>query len=298
MGIFGALTTSVAGMRAQSFALENISGNIANSQTTAFKRIDTSFLDLIPETRRQPAARRQRDGDVALDQQRAGRRAGGASRDLHGDQRRRLLLGAEARRLQRQLAGVRRRRPLYPPRRLPARQAGLPGQRRRLLPDGHSGRSDHGQPGRLDAGGAAIPERLPARAADHQGGLPRQPRELSADDRARHGRGRLRTAASLELLRRSQSGGARHAGAALHRRDGDRYRSRTTSWRRRPRSRRRRCCPAPAHTNSISTNFVDADTHHGERALPSTSTPAAAIPARRPPARSTSISPRPPSATS
>lgn len=50
MGIFGALSTSVAGMRAQSFALENISGNIANSQTTAFKRIDTSFLDLIPET--------------------------------------------------------------------------------------------------------------------------------------------------------------------------------------------------------------------------------------------------------
>jgi len=50
MGIFGALTTSVAGLRAESYALENISGNIANSQTTAFKRIDTSFLDLIPET--------------------------------------------------------------------------------------------------------------------------------------------------------------------------------------------------------------------------------------------------------
>jgi flagellar hook protein FlgE len=50
MGIFGALTTSVTGMRAQSFALENISGNIANSQTTAFKRIDTSFEDLIPDT--------------------------------------------------------------------------------------------------------------------------------------------------------------------------------------------------------------------------------------------------------
>ncbi|MBE0702792.1 MAG: hypothetical protein IH582_06435, partial [Afipia sp.] len=47
MGIFGALTTSVAGLRSQSYALENISGNIANSQTTAFKRIDTSFLDLI-----------------------------------------------------------------------------------------------------------------------------------------------------------------------------------------------------------------------------------------------------------
>jgi len=49
MGIFGALTTAVTGLRAQSFALENISGNIANSQTTAFKREDTSFLDLIPD---------------------------------------------------------------------------------------------------------------------------------------------------------------------------------------------------------------------------------------------------------
>src|SRR3989442_10432375 len=49
MGIFGALTTAVTGMRAQSYALENISGNIANSQTTAFKRLDTSFEDLIPD---------------------------------------------------------------------------------------------------------------------------------------------------------------------------------------------------------------------------------------------------------
>ncbi len=43
MGIFGALTTAVGGLRANSFALENISGNIANSQTTAFKRIDYQF---------------------------------------------------------------------------------------------------------------------------------------------------------------------------------------------------------------------------------------------------------------
>jgi flagellar hook protein FlgE len=48
MGIFGALNTAVSGMRAQAFALENVSGNIANSQTTAFKRMDTSFVDLIP----------------------------------------------------------------------------------------------------------------------------------------------------------------------------------------------------------------------------------------------------------
>ncbi|HEX3996544.1 MAG TPA: flagellar hook-basal body complex protein, partial [Acetobacteraceae bacterium] len=38
------------GLQAQSYALDNISGNIANSQTTGFKRIDTSFEDLIPDT--------------------------------------------------------------------------------------------------------------------------------------------------------------------------------------------------------------------------------------------------------
>lgn len=49
MGIFGALNTAVGGLRAQSFALENVSGNIANSQTTGYKRVDTSFQDLIPD---------------------------------------------------------------------------------------------------------------------------------------------------------------------------------------------------------------------------------------------------------
>src|SRR5579862_3875925 len=47
MGIFDALTTAVAGLQAQSSALQNISGNIANSQTTAYKEIDTSFADLV-----------------------------------------------------------------------------------------------------------------------------------------------------------------------------------------------------------------------------------------------------------
>src|SRR5215210_1242093 len=49
MGILGAMTTAVSGLRAQSYALENISGNIANSQTTGFKRVDTAFVDLIPD---------------------------------------------------------------------------------------------------------------------------------------------------------------------------------------------------------------------------------------------------------
>ncbi|MET0313678.1 MAG: flagellar hook protein FlgE [Hansschlegelia sp.] len=47
MGIFGALTTAVSGLQAQSFALQNISGNIANSATTGYKRTDTAFEDLV-----------------------------------------------------------------------------------------------------------------------------------------------------------------------------------------------------------------------------------------------------------
>jgi flagellar hook protein FlgE len=61
MGIFGALTTAVSGIRAQSYALENISGNIANARTTGFKRVDTSFVDLVPDG----ARRRELSGSVA-----------------------------------------------------------------------------------------------------------------------------------------------------------------------------------------------------------------------------------------
>jgi flagellar hook protein FlgE len=49
MGIFDALTTAVGGLSAQSFALQNISGNIANASTVGYKGIDTSFEDLIPD---------------------------------------------------------------------------------------------------------------------------------------------------------------------------------------------------------------------------------------------------------
>ncbi len=49
MDIFTALQTAVSGLKAQSYAIDNISGNIANSQTTGYKRIDTSFVDLLAE---------------------------------------------------------------------------------------------------------------------------------------------------------------------------------------------------------------------------------------------------------
>lgn len=63
MDVFSALQTAVSGLKAQAFSLDNIAGNIANSQTTGYKRIDTSFVDLIAE--QQPG--RQVAGSVAAD---------------------------------------------------------------------------------------------------------------------------------------------------------------------------------------------------------------------------------------
>ena len=47
MSFYGTMTTAVTGIRAQSSALGNISDNIANSQTTGFKRTETNFEDIV-----------------------------------------------------------------------------------------------------------------------------------------------------------------------------------------------------------------------------------------------------------
>ena len=60
MSIFTALTNAVTGLRAQSYALENISDNIANSQTSGYKRVDTSFMDMVADA----PLRRQTGGAV------------------------------------------------------------------------------------------------------------------------------------------------------------------------------------------------------------------------------------------
>jgi len=62
MGLFGAMNTAVNGLQSQSFALQNISGNIANSQTIAYKSIGTSFVDLIPDS---PPGRQIAGGVIA-----------------------------------------------------------------------------------------------------------------------------------------------------------------------------------------------------------------------------------------
>ncbi len=50
MSIFGALTTAVSGLQAQSGAFTNISDNIANSQTTGYKGVDTNFINYLTQS--------------------------------------------------------------------------------------------------------------------------------------------------------------------------------------------------------------------------------------------------------
>ncbi len=47
MSLFGAMSTAISGLNAQSAAFSNISDNIANSQTVGFKGTDTSFIDYL-----------------------------------------------------------------------------------------------------------------------------------------------------------------------------------------------------------------------------------------------------------
>ncbi len=141
MGIFDALTTAVSGLQAQSFALQNISGNIANSQTVGYKETDTQFQDLVY--------------NAALDQETAGGvfasstssntvqgtlTAASSPTDMavDGDGYFVVTQPDNASGSRSTFSGV---AGLYPPWRLYAQQQRLSGQRRRLLPDGHSAQS-------------------------------------------------------------------------------------------------------------------------------------------------------------
>jgi flagellar hook protein FlgE len=47
MSLFGAMTTAIGGLTAQSRALGHISDNVANSQTIGYKRVDTNFVNFV-----------------------------------------------------------------------------------------------------------------------------------------------------------------------------------------------------------------------------------------------------------
>ena len=50
MSLLDSLSNSTSGLSAQSYALNNISGNIANSTTPGFKSTETSFADMLAQT--------------------------------------------------------------------------------------------------------------------------------------------------------------------------------------------------------------------------------------------------------
>ena len=52
MSLFGAMTTAISGLNAQSRALGHVSNNLANSQTIGYKRIDTNFNELLTQSSR------------------------------------------------------------------------------------------------------------------------------------------------------------------------------------------------------------------------------------------------------
>ena len=47
MSLFGAMSTAISGLTAQSSAFSNISDNVANSQTVGYKEVNTSFIDYL-----------------------------------------------------------------------------------------------------------------------------------------------------------------------------------------------------------------------------------------------------------
>ena len=47
MSLFGAMTTAIGGLTAQSSNFTNISDNIANSQTVGYKRVQTDFTNYL-----------------------------------------------------------------------------------------------------------------------------------------------------------------------------------------------------------------------------------------------------------
>src|SRR3954471_23280596 len=47
MSLFGAMTTAISGLSAQSAAFGNIGDNLANTQAVGFKRIGTTFDDYL-----------------------------------------------------------------------------------------------------------------------------------------------------------------------------------------------------------------------------------------------------------
>ena len=176
MGIFDALTTAVAGLQAQSFALQNISGNIANSQTTGYKETDTSFQDLVSAA----AAGQQTAGgviasSVATNTVQGRSRARGL--DRHGHQRRRLLRGRAADGIYRQSAELHRRQDYTRAGDFQMNANGNLVNSAGYYLHGHPGQPDHRESRRQRPAGLAIQQQFRAGAGDDADSISGQPSE-------------------------------------------------------------------------------------------------------------------------
>ena len=194
MGIFGALTTAVTGMRAQSFALENISGNIANSQTTAFKREDTSFVDLIPDN----IPSKQLAGNVVANSRSTNSVQGDIQNASVGTY---MAINGQGFFVVEKPASFADNQPVFDGVDLYTRRGDFSTDKNGYLVNG-AGYYLMGIPVDSTTGNlvGSVPQllqfnsRLPAGAGDHADPIPGQPGELSADDSPRHRHSRLGTA--------------------------------------------------------------------------------------------------------
>ena len=218
MGIFGALTTAVTGMRAQSFALENISGNIANSQTTAFKREDTSFVDLIPDN----IPSKQLAGNVIANSRSTNSVQGDIQNASVGTY---MAINGQGFFVVEKPASFADNQPVFDGVDLYTRRGDFSTDKNGYLVNG-AGYYLMGIPvdpttGNLVGSVPTVAEvqlRLPAGAADDADPVPGQPGELSADGRPRHGHSRSRNC-SIPPTTRGRSDGRRHRHRGRQRRD-------------------------------------------------------------------------------
>ena len=196
MGIFDALNTAVGGLQAQSFALQNISGNIANASTIGYKGIDTSFEDLIPDA---TTPNKQVAGGVTAFAQATITTQGTVSSTtvatnmaINGDG---FFSVQQPTGIVRQRAGLQRRHRLHPSRRFPGQRQRQSGQRRRLLSDGRRGRSEDRKPARQRSAGSAVSEQFHSGAGDHRHSIRREPSDRTGHDGKSHRAHRTLTAA-------------------------------------------------------------------------------------------------------
>ena len=244
MGIFDALNTSVGGLQAQSFALQNISGNIANASTTGYKGIGTTFEDLDPgrhdaQASRSPAASTAFAQATITTQGTVSTSTVGTNMAINGDGFFSVQKPTSVTDNVPVFSGVTdyTRRGDF---QVNANGNLVNGAGYYLM--GVDGRPEDRQPDRQRAAGAAIPEQLHPGAGDQRHHICRQPAD-PAEDAGEHDGGRRhphRGRRPQPVRLRLQPVAGRHAGAALYRRHHHRHRSSTTATRRQRRSRRHR----------------------------------------------------------